>query len=368
MDASSVDPTHKTDPPDPVEDNACKEDLKPTNENGTISNAVSTSENIDNNEENIVESVEHEGDADDTEHSSSSDTEHSSSNDTEHSSSSDTEHSSSSDSEHSERDFVYEGGFFVDYKKLYEEALYKLSELCKDQTTTGVVNEEQEIAINALEDKLREKEVELTILRNSSLTDKRSLDKDDNKGCTPDSCLSDNDEYKLECSSCTRLVHYHCTRLPLYQIQHFMTRNDRKYICSYCTNTQDYLRIIFSDHRRSTLINDNDASDHLDNEKITKLQKELDKKEGDLANLNDQMELARSHGNNNITLIHEREKTIDEMQEKINEIEHLDGMDKMFHQLESKLENLIERKLDEKMVKNPSYKRSNPITIASNKS
>ena len=131
MDASSVDRTHKTDPPDPVEDNACKEDLKPTNENETISNTVSTSENIDNNQRNIVESVEHEGDADDT------------------------EHSSSSDSEHSERDFVYEGGFFVDYKKLYEEALYKLSELCKDQTTTGVVNDEQEIAINALEIKLR---------------------------------------------------------------------------------------------------------------------------------------------------------------------------------------------------------------------
>ena len=130
-----------------------------------------------------------------------------------------TEHSSSSDSEHSDMDFVYESGFFVDYKKLYENALYKLSELCKDQTTTGVVNEEQEIAISALEDKLRKKDVVLTTLRNSSLTGKRSLDKDDNKECcTPDSCLSDNDEYKLECSSCTRLVHYHCTRLPLYQI------------------------------------------------------------------------------------------------------------------------------------------------------
>ena len=109
-----------------------------------------------------------------------------------------------------------------------------------------------------------------------------------------------------------------------------MTRNYRKYICSYCTNTQDYLKSIFSDDRRSTLINDNDASDHLDNEKITKLQKVLDKKEGDLANLNDQMELVRSHENNKITLIHERETTIDEMQEKINEIEHLDGMEKCF--------------------------------------
>ena len=150
-----------------------------------------------------------------------------------------------------------------------------------------------------------------------------------------------------------------------YQIQHFMTRNYRKYICSYCTNTQDYLKTIFSDDRRSTLINDNDASDHLDNEKITKLQ-ELDKKEGDPANLNDQMELVRSHENNNITLIHEREKTIDEMQEKINEIEHLDSMEKMFHQLESKLENLIERKLDEKMVTINKVKESIVQEVRSN--
>ena len=73
-----------------------------------------------------------------------------------------------------------------------------------------------------------------------------------------------------------------------------------------------------------------------------------------------------SHENNNITLIHEREKTIDEMQEKINEIEHLDGMEKMFHQLESKLENLIERKLDEKMVTINKVKESIVQEVKSN--
>ena len=161
---------------------------------------------------------------------------------------------------------------------------------------------------------------------------------------------------------CTTTAHGY-----LYQIQHFMTRNYRKYICSYCTITQDYLKTIFSDDRRSTLINDNDALDHLDNGKITKLQKELDKKKGgDLANLNGQMGLVRSHENNNITLIHEREKTIDEMQEKISEIEHLDGMEKMFHQLESKLGNLIERKLDEKMVTINKVKESIVQEVKSN--
>ena len=67
------------------------------------------------------------------------------------------------------------------------------------------------------------------------------------------------------------------------------------------------------------------------------------------ANLNNEMELLRSQENNNITLIHERERTIDELQGKMNKNETLNGMERMFHQLESKLESLIELKLDEKM-------------------
>ena len=120
MDASSVDPTHKTDPPDPVEDNACKEDLKPTNENETISNTVSTSENIDNNEGNIVESLNTRAMR--------------------------TIQNTAAVVIQNTAAVVIQSivrgisctkvGFFVDYKKWYEEALYKLSELCKDQTTT----------------------------------------------------------------------------------------------------------------------------------------------------------------------------------------------------------------------------------------
>ena len=32
--------------------------------------------------------------------------------------------------------------------------------------------------------------------------------------CTPTGCLSDDDQYKLECRQCKRLVHCKCTRLP----------------------------------------------------------------------------------------------------------------------------------------------------------
>ena len=36
--------------------------------------------------------------------------------------------------------------------------------------------------------------------------------------CTLTECLSDDDQYKLQCRQCKRRVHYKCTRLPQYQI------------------------------------------------------------------------------------------------------------------------------------------------------
>ena len=52
--------------------------------------------------------------------------------------------------------------------------------------------------------------------------------------CTPASCIQDNDKFKVECKECKRLVHYRCTRLPLYQLQQFLTKNYRQYICENC--------------------------------------------------------------------------------------------------------------------------------------
>ena len=63
--------------------------------------------------------------------------------------------------------------------------------------------------------------------------------------CTPTGCLSDDDQYKLECRQCKRLVHYKCTRLPHYQIQQFMTNGYRKYVCENCTEVQPYLSEVF---------------------------------------------------------------------------------------------------------------------------
>ena len=63
----------------------------------------------------------------------------------------------------------------------------------------------------------------------------------ENTGCTPLACVQDDDKYKLECAECKLLVHYRCTQLPLYQIQLFLTKGCRKYICLNCVEVPTYL-------------------------------------------------------------------------------------------------------------------------------
>ena len=77
----------------------------------------------------------------------------------------------------------------------------------------------------------------------ASKEETRSLDPNDLQPtlCTRDECISDHDIYKLQCLKCERLVHYKCTRLPLYQLQHFLTRKYRKFVCRNCTDVQHYL-------------------------------------------------------------------------------------------------------------------------------
>ena len=49
--------------------------------------------------------------------------------------------------------------------------------------------------------------------------------------CTPTSCKYHNNKHKLECTKCKRLVHYGCTSVPTYQLQLFLTKGYRKFMC-----------------------------------------------------------------------------------------------------------------------------------------
>ena len=50
--------------------------------------------------------------------------------------------------------------------------------------------------------------------------------------CTPTNCKYD--KYKLDCAEYKRLVYYRCTSLPTYQLQLFLTKGYRKFICCKC--------------------------------------------------------------------------------------------------------------------------------------
>ena len=61
---------------------------------------------------------------------------------------------------------------------------------------------------------------------------------------TPTTYKYDNDKYKLECAECKRLIHYGCTSLPTYQLQIFLTKGYRKFICCKCVEIPSYLHAI----------------------------------------------------------------------------------------------------------------------------
>ena len=62
--------------------------------------------------------------------------------------------------------------------------------------------------------------------------------------CTPNACTQDDDQYKLECTDCHRLVHYKCTQLPKFQVHLFLTKGYRKFVCVNCVEIPEYLEEI----------------------------------------------------------------------------------------------------------------------------
>ena len=64
--------------------------------------------------------------------------------------------------------------------------------------------------------------------------------------CTAESCTSDDATNMIECGECNRKVHFKCTRLPVYQLGLFLTKeyHYRKYRCVNCVYLPDDIRII----------------------------------------------------------------------------------------------------------------------------
>ena len=67
----------------------------------------------------------------------------------------------------------------------------------------------------------------------------------ENHVCTNSTCADGDDEQKIKCSKCKRMVHYVCTNLPIYQLQLFFTKNYRGFICSKCVDIPEELKKLY---------------------------------------------------------------------------------------------------------------------------
>ena len=56
--------------------------------------------------------------------------------------------------------------------------------------------------------------------------------------CSTSACTEDDDEHKLQCGGCRRMIHFKCTHLPAYQIQSILNKNSKakksSWLCISC--------------------------------------------------------------------------------------------------------------------------------------
>lgn len=59
------------------------------------------------------------------------------------------------------------------------------------------------------------------------------------KVCSETSCVNGDDDRKIKCTKCKRLVHFACTNLPIYQLRLFFTKGYRGFICVNCVEVPE---------------------------------------------------------------------------------------------------------------------------------
>ena len=71
-----------------------------------------------------------------------------------------------------------------------------------------------------------------------------SLETSMTQQCKKTSCvMNESAVNKFQCNACKRSVHYRCSGLPVFQIQHFVyTKNYRNFVCETCTKIADHLK------------------------------------------------------------------------------------------------------------------------------
>ena len=71
------------------------------------------------------------------------------------------------------------------------------------------------------------------------------------KICTKEKCIGETTRIKSHAINVNELFIFVCTKLPLYRLKLFFTKNYRGYICIGCVNVPEELKITFNKQEES---------------------------------------------------------------------------------------------------------------------
>ena len=94
----------------------------------------------------------------------------------------------------------------------------------------------------------------------------------DRESCTETRCSENGDKFKISCSSCSRWIHYRCTRLPAYHVQNLVKNGAKEFVCINCTFTEQYIIAAMEekDNTNQTKVNSMvDIDTQTENEELT---------------------------------------------------------------------------------------------------
>ena len=94
--------------------------------------------------------------------------------------------------------------------------------------------------------------------------------------CTQEACsITDGEKHVFKCNKCNSFIHYKCTGLPLYKLQHLVSAKKRNYICISCTKITDRLKDILPSHIMPSPP-PKSKNDSVDNSQLAAKQKQIE--------------------------------------------------------------------------------------------
>ena len=73
------------------------------------------------------------------------------------------------------------------------------------------------------------------------------------KVCSETNCIDGDEDKKIKCTKCKRLVHFACTNLPIYQLRLFFTKSYREFICVSCVEIPEEFKEKFERQETNTV-------------------------------------------------------------------------------------------------------------------